>query len=323
MLQLAWPLLLLLAPLPWLARRLLRPVPADRQAALRVPFADDLAVGRSAAGPPTGWRLWLALLAWLVLLLACARPQWLGDPLPVPQTGRDLLLAMDISESMDTRDFVLDNRRVNRITATKAVAGDFIRRRHGDRVGLILFAARAYLQAPLSMDRSAVNRLLQESFIGLAGRETAIGDAIGLAVKRLRERPADSRVLILMTDGANTAGVVAPLKAAELAANNDIRIHTVGIGSEVGGGRQRGRSASALDEKTLMAIAEQTGGRYFRARETGQLAQIYAELDRLEPVEQPDRWLRPVEELFAWPLGLALSLTGLLLLQQTRTRATA
>lgn len=315
MLQLAWPWLLLALPLPWLLRRWLRPV-EDRQAALRIPFGAEM----QAAEPGRAsrrWPLWLAALAWLLLLLAAARPQWLGDELPVPLSGRELLLAMDISESMDTRDFELDGLRVNRIVATKAVAGDFIRRREGDRIGLILFAAKAYLQAPLTVDRESVNALLQEAFIGLAGRETAIGDAIGLAVKRLRERPAESRVLVLMTDGANTAGAVQPLKAAELARRSGVRVYTVGIGSNAGARLGfRGGRASALDEDTLQAIAEQTGGRYFRAQNTEALAQIYAELDRLEPVEQPEQWRRPREELYPWPLALAL-LAGLPLLLHT------
>lgn len=312
--ELAWPWLLLALPLPWLLRRLLPRAAPVSGAALRVPFYAMLSPAQPHAAPPSGrWSFVLALLAWLLLVLAAARPQWLGDPIPLPMAGRDLMLAVDISGSMTEEDMVIGGRAVDRLTAVKAVAGDFIERRVGDRIGLILFGQQAYVQTPLTFDRATARTLLFESAVGLAGRETAIGDAIGVAVKRLRDQPTDERVLVLLTDGANTAGSIAPLKAAELAKEAGIRIYTIGVGSDPGAGfgafgLSMGRNP--IDEATLEAIAEGTGGRYFRARDLRELQGIYGLLDELEPVESDQQTFRPVGELFAWPLGLALALSA-------------
>ena len=230
------------------------------------------------------------------------------------------MLAVDLSGSMDQKDFELAGRRVDRLTATKAVASDFITRREGDRIGLILFGERAYLQVPLTLDRDTVKVLLLEAEIGLAGEKTAIGDAVTLAVRRVHEQDADEgdQVLVLLTDGANTAGEVPPLKAAELAQQVGLRIYTIGIGAEsmevtsiIGGNRAINPSAD-LDEATLTAIAQQTGGRYFRATDTSSLQDIYALVDELEPVEEPESGFRPIKSLYFWPLGAALALVGLL-----------
>jgi Ca-activated chloride channel family protein len=224
---------------------------------------------------------------------------------------------------MEAEDFQLAGRLVDRLTATKAVASSFIRRRTGDRLGLILFGRNAYLQAPLTFDRTTVESLLLESAIGLAGSKTAIGDAIGLAVKRLRDNPASSRVLILLTDGANTAGAVGPIKAASLAAQAGLKIYSIGIGADEMLapsliGMQRVNPSRQLDEETLRAIAERTGGRYFRARDTAQLERIYDLLDELEPVTEEAQPFRPTVSLYAWPLGAALALCIALLLMRTR-----
>jgi len=215
----------------------------------------------------------------------------------------------------------LGQQVTDRLTAVKAVAGNFIEHRKGDRLGLILFGDQAYLQTPLTFDRETVRTLLNEAAIGLAGKSTAIGDAIGLAVKRLRERPAENRVLILLTDGANTSGSVDPLKAADLAAREGVRIYTIGVGADemlVRGffGTQRVPS-NELDEATLTAIAQKTGGQYFRARDIESLQKIYALLDKLEPVSQDEETFRPIHELYAWPLSGALLLTALLALGMT------
>ena len=249
---------------------------------------------------------------------ATARPQWLGEPVELPVSGRDLLLAVDLSGSMQTKDFYLGGETVDRLTALKAVAGKFIQRRVGDRLGLILFGDQPYVQVPLTFDRRTVQQLLNEAAIGLAGQRTSIGDVIGLAVKRLKKGQGSRQVLILLTDGANTAGQLTPLKGAELAAAEGLKIYTIGIGAEAMEVRSfffsRTINPSAdLDEKTLTAIARKTGGRYFRARDTDQLAKIYAELDQLEPVEHDHDVYRPISELYPWPLGLAL-ICGLLLL---------
>ncbi|WP_462320286.1 vWA domain-containing protein [Halochromatium sp.] len=314
-LHLAWPWLLLALPLPLLVRFGLPRAEPIAPSALRVPFYRMLSRSQDhAATAPQRWTLLLALLAWLLLVLAAARPQWLGEPIPLPMAGRDLMLAVDISGSMTEEDMVIGGQVVDRLMAVKAVAGDFIERREGDRIGLILFGQQAYVQTPLTFDRATARTLLFESAVGLAGRETAIGDAIGLAVKRLRDQPIEERVLVLLTDGANTAGSIAPLKAAELADEAGVRIYTIGVGSDPRAGFGAfglGMGRNPIDEATLSAIAERTGGRYFRARDVRELQRIYAVLDELEPVESDQQTFRPVGELFAWPLGLALLLSAL------------
>jgi len=305
----AWPWLLLLAPVPWLLRLLIPASTSSDLQALRVPWFSFVAGGNG------GWmrKPLLALaatLVWLLLVIAVSRPQWVGEIESLPVTGRDLLLAVDISGSMDTQDMILNNIAVNRLKVVKKVAGEFIQRRHGDRVGLILFGSRAYLQTPLTFDTETTATLLNESEIGLAGRETAIGDAIGLAVKRLRDDAAADRVLVLLTDGANTSGEVQPLQASGFAARDGLTVYTVGVGADemmvqdFFGSRVVNPSAD-LDEDTLRAIAEQTGGRYFRARDAKSLEKIYEILDELEPVESDVEIIRPVDELFYWPLGAA------------------
>jgi Ca-activated chloride channel family protein len=319
---LAWPWLLVLAPLPWLLRLLMPAARTSDAQALRVPWFSAVAGGR------VGWmrRPWLALVAalvWLLLVFAVARPQWIGEIESLPVTGRDLLLAVDISGSMDTQDMILNKSAVNRLRVVKKVAGEFIQRRRGDRVGLILFGSRAYLQTPLTFDTETTAILLDESEIGLAGRETAIGDAIGLAVKRLRDDAASDRVLVLLTDGANTSGEVQPLQAAEFAARDGLTVYTVGVGADemmvqdFFGSRVVNPSAD-LDEDTLRTIAERTGGRYFRARDAEGLERIYEILDELEPVESDVEIIRPVDELFYWPLGIAYLLALLAALLSIR-----
>jgi len=310
--NLAWAWLLVLLPLPWLLRRALSAASRAGVQALRVPwFGQVVETGGGWMSQPL-----LAAIAgvvWVLLLLAAARPQWVGEIETLPVTGRDLLLAVDISGSMDTQDMLLGGKAVNRLSMVKKVAGEFIQRRRGDRVGLVLFGSRAYLQTPLTFDTETTAVLLEESEIGLAGRETAIGDAIGLAVKRLREDAAKDRVLVLLTDGANTSGEVQPMQATEFAAREGLKIYTVGVGADemmvqdFFGSRLVNPSAD-LDEDTLKAIAERTGGAYFRARDAEALARIYQQLDELEPVESDQEAIRPVEELFHWPLGLAFAL---------------
>ncbi len=329
--SLAWPWALLALPLPWLVRRLLPDAHDLAEAGLRVPNLSGFETlrDRSSAEQLLNWRFWVAILAWCLLVLAAARPERIGDELDVPVAGRNLMLAVDLSGSMDQKDFQLAGRRVDRLTATKAVASDFITRREGDRIGLILFGERAYLQVPLTLDRDTVKLLLLEAEIGLAGEKTAIGDAITLAVRRVHEQEdnAGEQVLVLLTDGANTAGEIHPLKAAELAQQVGLRIYTIGIGAEsmdvssLLGGRRAINPSADLDEETLTAIAQQTGGRYFRATDTASLQEIYALLDELEPVEEPESGFRPVKSYYYWPLGAALALVGLLCLTALLERA--
>ena len=305
--EIAWPWLLAALTLPLLAARLLPTAAEQTGARLRLPFfaAIDLPYNAGARRPNRP-RLLLAVLAWVLLVIACSRPQVVGEPIALPVQGHDLMLAVDISGSMEAEDMLIGDRVTDRLTVVKVVGGDFIERREGDRIGLILFGRQAYLQTPLTFDRVTVNTLLDEAVVGLAGKETAIGDAIGLAVKRLRERPEDHRVLILMTDGSNTAGSIEPMKATQLAAEAGVRIYTIGVG-----GQRRGLfgGGAELDEPALVAIAEATGGRYFRARDPSGLAVIFSLLDQLEPIDVGDKSFRPRDELYGWPLAAAFLLT--------------
>lgn len=311
-----WLWVFLLFPLPLLLRLITPPAPAENTSTLRVPFFQGIQSKLSRNKPSRSiLRFILAIIAWCFLLIAAARPQLIGETINLPITGRSLMMAVDISGSMKTQDMVMSNRRVNRLTAVKAVAGNFITKREGDRIGLILFASRAYLQTPLTFDRKTVKILLSEAAIGLAGMDTALGDSIGLAVKRLRKEPEENRILILLTDGTNTAGNVEPLKAADLAAQEKIKIYAIGVGSEGGVirtpfGLQRSRG-NDLDEETLKAIAKKTGGRYFRARDVESLQSIYTELDKIEPISKDDLSYRPVKEMFHFPLTIALILSVL------------
>jgi Ca-activated chloride channel family protein len=250
----------------------------------------------------------LFALVWLLLVGAAVRPQWLGQPEPVPSTGRRLLLAVDTSGSMASQDMA---GGYTRLQVVQAVAGQFIRHRQGDQVGLELFGTRPYMQAPLTADLDTVGQFLRESMIGVAGPQTAIGDAIGLALKRLKdaqERPGakGEMVLILLTDGGNNAGMD-PIQAAKAAAAAGLRIYTIGVGAAVDD--DAGPGNGDLDEDTLRSIARLTGGEYFRATDANALQDVYAQIDRLEPGAGQAQWYRPSSEWFPWPLALALLLS--------------
>lgn len=310
MIHFEWPWMLLAAPLPWVIARWLPPA-RPHDAALFLPFAAQVAARAAPVAPRAArWRVWLFALVWLLLIAASVRPQWLGEPQPVATTGRRLLLAIDVSGSMAARDMA---GRASRLQVVKDLAGEFIQRRHGDQVGLILFGTRPYLQAPWSTDLDTVNQFLQEATIGMAGPATALGDAIGLALKLLRnDREADAArqqvgasgetVLVLLTDGSSNAGEMPPVPAARLAAASRLRVYTIGVG---GGGDED----SDLDEATLKTIAAETGGAYFQATDAAALQEAYARMDRLEPAAANDRWVQPSDEWFVWPLALALLLS--------------
>ncbi len=313
--ELVWPWLLLALPLPLLVAAILPPAERAASAALRVPFETELRAIAATAHrrPRTRWSL-LALLAWSLLCLAAARPQELGKAVTPPQIGRDLMLVVDLSGSMAEEDMVLGNNYVDRLTAAKAVLSDFLDRRVGDRVGLLLFGQRAYAVTPLTPDRESVRAQLLDAEIGMAGQETAIGDAVALAVKRIAGQPdltreRGERVVILLTDGVNTAGTLGPDKATEIAKSEGVRVHTIGFGGE---GQQspffgmRVPRQAQIDEAALERMAEETGGRYFRARDTNELAGIYAEIDRIEPSAREGEVQRPRIERYPLPLGLAL-----------------
>ena len=319
MFEFSWWWMWFALPLPLLVYFLPAKAPIQ-SAALRVPY---LPTGlQSVSQPPASKRIFLtiATIAWIALISAAARPQWLGEPVSIPAEGRDLMIAVDLSGSMKIDDMQVNGRQVDRLQMIKSVLSDFIERRVGDRLGLIFFADTAYLQAPLTYDRETVAQLLDESLIGLVGEQTAIGDAIGLAIKRFKSKKESNKVLVLLTDGQNTAGNITPEQANELAIANGVTLYTIGVGADqmivqsVFGNR-RVNPSQELDEDMLTKLAESTGGRYFRARDAQSLQEIYGKLDELEPIARESRQMRPLQALYFYPLGVALLLTFLLSLK--------
>jgi len=317
-----WPLAFLALPAPMLVRLAMKPLPQSPSGALRVPFFSTLR-RQGTTGTHRrlqGWlRLAAAVVIWILLVTALARPAMVGAAMPLPAEGRDIMMAIDLSGSMGREDFALNRQVTTRLGVVKQTADDFIARRKGDRIGLVLFSDRAYLQAPLTFDRDVVRELLDQAEVGLTGTETAIGDAIAIAVKRLKDRPANERVLVLLTDGASNAGVMTPLAAAELARTLGVKIYTIGVGAQrmavdAAFGRQIVDPSQDLDEATLTGIAQITGGLYFRATDIDGLAGVYREIDKLEPVADDPLFMRPTVSLFYWPLGGALALFALLAL---------
>jgi Ca-activated chloride channel homolog len=321
MIEFELPLAFAALPLPALIYFLMPTAKLNHTSLLKVPFYQDLQSFQfSGAANPVQKpiKLFLLLSIWILLLIASARPIWLGEEIIVPAEGRDLMLAVDVSESMRIPDMKINGESVDRLSIIKLVLKDFIARRSGDRLGLILFGTNAYLQTPLTFDQRTLEQFLLEAEIGIAGQATAIGDAIGLAIKRLQDHPKNSRVLILLTDGSNTAGNVEPLQAAKLAKEKSLKIYTVGIGAdemEAQGFfgspffKQTINPSADLDEKTLTAIAEATGGQYFRAKTAQDLANIYQKLDALEKIESDYLTFRPKRSLFFWFLGSAFTLS--------------
>lgn len=314
-----WPWLFLLLPLPLLVWRFWskQSRPLDNLPQLRLPTTPHVQQAFAQLDSSQivffqRWRWFLLWLCWFGLVIALMYPQWLDKHVEVTQSGYDLMLAVDLSGSMEAADFYTPKgQKITRLDAVKLVLGPFIQRRVGDRIGLILFADQAYLQAPLTLDNVAVQTLLEKALIGMAGRDTAIGDAIGLAVKKLRDRPQESRVLILLTDGDNNAGTLEPLQAAQLAKQYDIRIYTIGVGSQ-GLMFQQG-----LNDKPLKKIAKLTDGRYFQASDLNALANVYRHIDQtLQKTEAESRIYLQRTPLYQWPLGIAL--LALLILQLLR-----
>lgn len=321
-----WPWAFYLLPLPLVIFWLL-PKVKQQEAALKVP---DLALWKTSTATSNiqsqqAWpQLILPTLLWLCLLSALARPHILGDVVELPTSGRDLMMAIDISGSMDIEDMQWQGRPVNRLFTVKKVLNEFISQRQGDRLGLVLFGSQAYLQAPLTFDWQTVQTLMNEAQIGLAGKKTAIGDAIGLTIKRLQSNPEQSRVVILLTDGANTAGEVEPIKAAELAQQSKVKIYTIGLGAdamEVSSffGTRQVNPSRDLDEGTLQKMADLTGGHYFRARDSKELEQIYSMIDQLEPTEKDPEIFRPQTNVYFWPLSIALLISFIMSLQAIGT----
>lgn len=310
----ALPAIFFLFPLPWLVHVSLRQTQPPGTSALKVPFFNRILQLTQQQSELLGngkLHKLLALLAWILLLIAASGPQWLADPIALPQKGRDIMIAVDLSGSMRLNDMQLHNRRVDRLTMVKSVANKFIQQRRGDRLGLILFGSKAYLQTPLTFDNKTISNMLDDASIGLAGQQTALGDSIALAVKRLMKVPQKNRVLILLTDGRNNTGVFSPKEAANIAKKNHVKIYTIGLGANqlivpgVFGARVVNPSAN-LDEKTLQNIAHITGGLFFRAKNTENLQKIYQIIDKLEPIKHNKAFYRPITSYYHWPLALAM-----------------
>jgi len=302
-----WWWAILLLPLPLLARKIL-PLTNHADPALAVPLLNRYPFTESSIRQsPQQLARGCAWLFWICLVIAAGRPFWLGEPVSRTLSGRDLMLAVDISGSMSEVDMTINSKAASRIEVLKAVVGKFIERREGDRLGLILFGTNAYTFVPLTFDLDTLQQLLMDVSTGLAGRYTAIGDAIGLAVKSMRDQESAHKVLILITDGSNTAGFENPIVAAQLAGQQGLTIYTIGVGTDARTlsqtyGLQNIPSGVALNERVLSRIAEVTGGEYFRATNKSTLEKIYLDLDKLEPIEHKYQTYRPRHELFMMPL---------------------
>jgi Ca-activated chloride channel family protein len=319
MITFAWPWLLLLCPLPLLVYWLPQKQNNRTSAALKIPQLMQNSSASVTSKATNKSPLIILSVCWFLAVLSLSQPQWLGDAIEIPTEGREMMIAVDLSGSMQIEDMSLQGSTVNRLEMLKVVLGDFIERRTGDRLGLILFADDAYMQTPMTFDRKTVKQMLDESVLGLVGKKTAIGDAIALAVKRFDAKQKSNKVLLLLTDGQNTAGKISPEQGLELAVAKDITIYSIGIGADVMlqqslFGTRRVNPSSELDEQTLTNLAQQTGGKYFRAKDSQGMELIYNLLDQLEPVEQDQQQMRPLTALFYWPLSLAFILCAVYLL---------
>lgn len=322
-----WPWLVLLLPLPFLARAFLPPISTDsgqRAPRIRFPGTGRIKSAFPAVGSEGGGLspkfFFILYLAWALLTLAVMRPELADHFTNVNNKGYDLMLAVDISASMQALDFSTQFRKASRLDAAKEVVGKFALSRQGDRVGLITFGQSAYLYVPLTLDTTAVSKMLNDVVSGMAGNATAIGDAIGLSVKTLRNRPEGSRVLILMTDGEDNSSSIPPLEAAKLAKEYGIRIYTIGIGkngpvpfpSQFGGYTM---AEMPLDEELLKKIASIAGGKYYRATDQNALEKIYESIDQLEKSEAEQNVYLIRTPLYHYPLGGAMALLLLIALR--------
>jgi Ca-activated chloride channel family protein len=310
MFEFAWPWVFVMLPLPLLVWWLLPPYRA-RQASVQVPFFERLAAATGQT-PQQGavvlrrraFQMIVATLSWILLVAALARPEWVSDPITHEISARDLILAIDISGSMDQADFREPGGQVlTRLDGVKRVVKDFIGRRQGDRISLILFGTKAYVQVPFTQDLQTAEQLLEQTQVGMAGQQTAIGDAIGLAIKTLEKSAAAEKLLILLTDGNDTASRVPPEHAADIARQHGLVIYTIGVGDPAASGENR------VDLGTLRTVADTTGGQFFRAEDGAQLQSIYADINRLAPAKLQTLSWRPKLPLFQWPLGAALILS--------------
>lgn len=304
MLAFEYPWLFAILPLPILVWWLFPPY-RERKAGVRMPFFEQIATATGRTPGPgsvvmrTNWlQKFLAPVAWALLVATLARPVWVEDPIQKIQSARDILLAVDISQSMQANDFRDQaGRRLNRLVEVKNVIDDFITRRKGDRIGLVVFGGAAYPQAPFTLDHEAVREILAEVQVGMAGPQTMIGDAIGLGIKMFEKSKAKDKVVIILTDGNDTASKMPPKEAAKIAKQHGITIHSIGIGDPRATGEEK------VDLEALKNISSITGGRFFRAEDRQQLEDIYKTLDKITLQNFETLSYRPKRPLFHWPLA--------------------
>lgn len=324
MLEFAHPWALLMLPLPifvwWLV-----PPQRERVSAVRVPFFTQIAsaAGSEArAGAVVMRRRWLqmlvAILVWLLLIAGLAKPEWVGEPIVRTEAARDIMLALDLSGSMDYHDFPgEDGQDVSRFEAVQRVVDRFVAERESDRIGLIVFGTKAYLQLPFTRDLETARALVELMEVGMAGPKTALGDSIGLAIHSFESSEVDDRVLILLTDGNDTASKMTPINAADIAKLNGVEIYTIGIGNTEATGEDR------VDFDALTAIATRTGGEFFNAENEAALDAVYRRIDETAVADVRTQSWRPRESLVHWPAGFALILvliTYVILLSGSRRR---
>lgn len=314
MFELAFPWAFLALPIPvllWLLPR----APLELPTALIIPFFKGIVQVFDQTKHPisqTGNVVSL-LLIWLLLLIALSGPRWVGEPLPLERQGRNIMMALDLSGSMELNDLLWKGRPATRLSIVKRAATQFVKDRNADKIGLILFGSQAYLQTPLTYDHHSLLMRIEDASVGLAGKTTSIGDALGLAVKRLQSVPSEGRVIILLTDGVNNSGILDPLKAAELATTDDIKIYTIGLGTTPDQQQDNNlflalNPAAELDEDTLKEVAKMSGGQYFRATDGESLQKVYKTINQLETATQESETIRPQYDYYSWPLAIALFL---------------
>ena len=330
--QFAFPYAFLLILLPFIWRFLWPAAKGLHGDALKIPFIKDLEkisiksgtlwqMGASTEGYRLSKLFWWLFVIWVLLVIAVARPQWVGEPIRLKNESRDIMLVLDISTSMLAPDFTYGSRRIDRLSAVKKTASDFISKRANDRIGLILFGTRAYLQSPLTFDKKSVEEILWSMDAGMAGDSTSIGDALGLALKTLKDAPkGDNKVIILLTDGENNDGSLSMPQAVKLAAEEGIKTYTIGVGSKNSFLGLFLGATPGVDEKGLKALAQATAGQYFRAESTSTLQQIYNYIDKLEAAPQETRFIRETTELYYIPLLAAIILSFILALVVRRAK---
>ncbi len=325
-----YPEMFLLLFLPWCIFFLLPKVSGPLGGALKVPFLDDIKQIKARIGSlhfpfiektlSFSFKLLYVYTIWTLLVFAAARPQYVGEPHHIRKQSRDIMLVVDISNSMLQPDFSTQTRRLDRMTAVKAVISAFIEKRTEDRFGLILFGTQAYLQSPLTFDRQTVKEILLNTDAGMAGGSTSIGDALGLALKNLKDNNKNNKLIILLTDGENNDGFLSMAQAISLAEKENIKIYTVGVGGQANFIESLFHLRDAeLDETSLKELAKRTQGNYFRASDLNDLSQIYQQIDTLEPQVEKQNIVQETKELFYIPLLLALFLLSLLIFKPGRS----